>query len=175
MNRRELVRIGVVLAIMAVGGCGYGLVGRTSNLPEDVQDIYIAPLENRTTRLQVDQLLGDAISQEFLGRQRFRIVNSVDEADAVLSGTVRSFSARPVTFTRDEGRGQTYQVLITAAMSFTRTDNNEVLWQQDHYYFSQDYEFESDETAFVDREDSALIDVASEFAKTLVIDVLEGF
>ena len=57
-----------LLIVPVVAGCGYGLVGRTSSLPPDVVNIYIAPLGNRTLRQQVDLILTQAIADEFLRR-----------------------------------------------------------------------------------------------------------
>ena len=53
-------RAGVALlsfAALAVAGCGYALVGRGSTLPPEVKRVYLKPLENQTTRVQVDQIL----------------------------------------------------------------------------------------------------------------------
>ena len=36
--------------LLCLAGCGYGLIGRTSNLPEDIENIFVEPLRNQTTR-----------------------------------------------------------------------------------------------------------------------------
>lgn len=162
-----------LVLITALAGCGYGLVGRSSNLPADIQNIFISPLENRTLRQQVDQILTQAISEEFLRRPRFKLVNSVLEADAVLKGAVTTFRVRPVLFGAAEGRASEYEIHITAAMDFRRTDNDEVLWAQPFYSFTEQYEF--DASQLIDLEDVAIEEVSDDFAQTIVIDLLEGF
>ena len=163
-----------VLLSTVAGGCGYALVGRASNLPEDVRNIYIEPLTNSTSRLQVDQFLSQAIADEFVTRQRFKVVSSRTEADALLSGTVTSFIVRPVSF-GDEGRATEYEIIISAKMLFKRNNSDEVIWQQDRYQFQEDYELEVSEFDFFDRQNEAIEEVAVKFAETLVIDILEGF
>ena len=173
----RLKRHGLVVVMLlstALGGCGYALVGRASNLPEDVRNIYIEPLVNNTARLQVDQFLSQAIADEFVTRQRFKVVSSRAEADALLSGTVTSFVVRPVAF-GDEGRATEYEIIIGAKVVFKRRDSDEVIWQQDRYQFQEDYELEVSETDFFDRQNEAIEEVALKFAETLVIDILEGF
>ena len=168
--------IGLVVVATSMVGCGYALVGRSSTLPEDVKSIYIEALTNQTNRPQVDQLLTQAIIDEFVTRQRFKVVSSPDTADAILSGTVTNFRARPVTFSRTSGgRAQEYEILIYARMALLRTDNDEVLWKQDFYQFRESYEIEESAADFFDAEDLAIEEVAVLFAETLVIDVLEGF
>jgi len=169
------IAYGLLTLVLAtgVGACGYGLVGRTSSLPPDIINIYIAPLANRTLRQSVDQILTQAISDEFIRRPRFTVVNNELEADAVLKGTVTGFRVRPVLFGADEGRASEYEIQVTATMDFRRTDTGEVLWEQPYYSFLEQYRF--DETALLNLEDVALIEVADDFAQTVVIDILEGF
>ena len=162
------------LLLLATVGCGYGLVGRTSNLPEDVRSIFVETLENKTTRAQVDQILTVAITNEFVTRQRFEVVADRSSANAVLSGTVTNFRVRPVTFTSD-GRAREYEITITAQMEFKRNGEDEVLWANPAYLFRESYELELESVSFLDTEDQALIDVAEKFAETMVIDLLEGF
>jgi outer membrane lipopolysaccharide assembly protein LptE/RlpB len=164
----------VVLALITVfGGCGYGLVGRSSNLPPDIENIFVSPLENRTLRQQVDQILTQAISEEFLRRPRFKLVNNVLEADAVLRGAVTGFRVRPVLFGAEQGRASEYEIHVTASMDFRRTDTDEVLWEQPFYSFTEQYEFDSSQ--LIDLEDVAIEEVSDDFAQTIVIDLLEGF
>ncbi len=177
MKKRALERsITLLLAVVLGGsvlGCGYGLVGRTSSLPEDIENIYISPLTNRTLRQQVDQTLTQAINDEFLRRPKFELVNNEFEADAVLAGSVTTFRVRPVLFGGEEGRASEYEITIIASMSFKRSQSEEVIWEQPYYQFREQYEF--DPAELLDFEETAIIDVAEDFAQTLVIDILEGF
>lgn len=164
----------LTLLLVLAAGCGYGLVGRTSNLPEDIQTIYVATLENQTTRAQIDQILTQSIIQEFVTRRRFEVSADQVTADAILSGTLTSFRVRPVTFTGD-GRAREYEITITARMEFKRNGEDETIWANPAYLFRESYELELEELSFLDREDAALDQVAEAFAETMVIDLLEGF
>jgi hypothetical protein len=175
VNARQITRLAAVVAVLGTAvGCGYGLVGRTSSLPPDIETIFIEPLVNRTSRELIDQEFTRAISEEFLRRPRYEVVNSPNEADAVLTGQITSFNVRPVLFGGAEGRATEYEIQVLAAMEFKRADTFEVLWNQPYYQFRQNYTFDLDAT-FINREDQAVLEVADEFAQTLVIDLLEGF
>ena len=167
--------VGMIAAVLT--GCGYTLVGTGSYLPEDIKAIYVAPLENRTLQPQVDQILTQAIAEEFVTRQRYEVVNSVDEADAQLLGAVTGYAVSPVAFD-NEGRATQYEISITLALRFQRTkgDPPQILWASDRYVFRKQYELDvSSATSFFDPQNLAIEDVAQEFARTLVIDLLEGF
>lgn len=175
MTRRAAIAALIPTALVAtLAGCGYGLVGRTSSLPPDIESIYIEPLGNRTLREQIDQEFTRAITDEFIRRHRYKVVNSLAEADAVLVGEVTNFAVRPVAFSSDIGRGSEYEIQVMASMEFRRTDRPEILWKQPYYQFRENYTFDTSD-AFTNREDQAVIEVADEFAQTLVIDILEGF
>lgn len=169
-----LFLLGLMLVPVALSGCGYALVGRTSTLPEDVRNIYIEALKNGTRRSQLEQVLARAIADEFVTRRRFEVVSNISEADGVLGGTVTSFTLRPVTFDAS-GRANEYEIAIGAAMRFARPNGGEVLWQQDRYSFRELYEATVTEADFFSRQDVAVEEVAVKFAQTLVIDLLEGF
>ena len=166
----------VFLTAIVVSGCGYGLIGRTSNLPEDIQSIYVEPIENRTTRAQVDLFLTQAIVDELVTRRRFNVVNGASNADAILKGSLTSYIVRPVQFGPD-GRATDYQVIIRADMEFKRQGSSEVIWDQPQYLFRDDYELQVGEQGSVfDPEDLVFQgDLAQRFAQSLVIDLLEGF
>lgn len=164
----------LALAALAVGGCGYSLVGRTSSLPEDIRTVHVANLANRTTRTQVDQILTQALAAEFVRRQRYEVVASRTQADAVLTGAVVAFRVRPVAFGQGS-RATEYEVFIGAQMEFRRTGSDEVLWQQPNYQFRETYKADVSEVDFFSREDEAIELVARKFAESMVIDILEGF
>lgn len=176
-------QIGVLLTMLlalALGtgalGCGYGLVGRTSSLPEDIRAIYIQPLVNATSRSQIDQIYTRAISDEFVTRRRFTVVGSRSEADAQLVGTIKGFNVRPVAFNSD-GRADEYQIQVYAQISFERVNSaeTEVLWSRDDYLFRESYDVSEGGGNFTALEDVAIAEIAGKFAQTLVIEVLEGF
>ena len=93
----------MLLAPVLLGslGCGYGLIGRTSNLPDDVNDIFVETLQNRTTRSRIELQLTQSIIDELVTRRSYTIVKGKAQADAVLSGALTSFIVRPVQFGPD--------------------------------------------------------------------------
>ena len=161
-------------AVLALGGCGYALVGRGSNIPEDVRTVYLAPFENRTQRPQVEQFLTRALADELVRRGRFDVVNAEEGADARLSGSVVGFGATPVAFDPD-GRATEYEISITAAVELRRLADDDVLWSNSRYIYRENYEVDASATDFLDRETEAIEEAAERFAETMVSDLLLGF
>jgi outer membrane lipopolysaccharide assembly protein LptE/RlpB len=172
---RRLLRLALPLLVVApLAGCGYALVGRGTNIPDTIQSVYLAPLQNETRRSEVEQILTQALAEELVSRRRFTVVNDAAQADAVIDGSVIGFDATPMIFD-DEGRATEYQITITARMSFRDRAGDQVLWQNDRYVYKESYPVEPAEQDYFDREKLAIEEAAGKFARTVVIDLLEGF
>ena len=178
MSRRPARRcLGAVLGVVVLGalaGCGYALVGRGTNIPEDIQEVFLSPFENRTQRQQVDQYVTEAISEELTTRRRFDVVGDRAAADADLSGAVTAFGLTPISFD-DQGRATEYEISITAQVLFRRVPGDEVVWRAENYVFRETYQVDLGEAGFLDREEQAIREAAERFAETMVSDLLEGF
>ncbi|HEX4962123.1 MAG TPA: LptE family protein [Thermoanaerobaculia bacterium] len=160
---------------LSLFGCGYALVGKGSNIPDDVKSVYLQPLVNRTQRQQVEQELTQAIAQELVTRQRFAVVSAESEATAEIGGAVTGFGVTPVTFD-NTGRATAYEISITAQVVFKRTGaEGKVIWKSDNYTFRENYPVEATQTAYIDLENGAIEKASKQFAETLVTSLLEGF
>ncbi len=169
----------LLLASLLQTACGYSLVGRGSTLPPDVKKVFVAPLENLTSRSQVEQILTRAVVNELLTRRRFEVVNLEADGDAVLRGKVTSFTVRPVSFD-GSGLANRFEISVLADMRFERPPQGgavepTVLWANARYTFREDYPLQEASANYFDRENLAIENTAESFAKTLVTDFLEGF
>jgi len=176
---KALRALAILLAAITTAGCGYSLVGRASNLPEDIKNVYVESLENGTQRPQVEQILTQAINEELLTRRRFSVVNSAADADAILRGRVERFGVRPLTFDA-QGLVDRFEISITADMKFQRPpgptgEEGEVIWANSRYIFREDYPVEDEGGVYFDRENIAIEETSERFAETLITDLLEGF
>jgi outer membrane lipopolysaccharide assembly protein LptE/RlpB len=175
--KRARLLLAALVAVAAASqlACGYALVGRASSLPPDIRAVYVAPLENKTTRVQLEQFLTTALTDELVTRRRFAIVRTAGDADAQLQGAVTQFRVTPVTFNTD-GRATEYEITIVAAMKFQRTSTDDaVVWENDRYLFRETYEIDESAEDFFDRENEAIIQASQRFAESMVADLLEGF
>lgn len=178
-RRRRIAAPAVAAALLALGSvllgaCGYALVGRGSNIPEDIRAVYLAAFENRTPRPQVEQFLTRSLADELVKRGRFSLVNGEADADARLSGTVVGFGVTPVAFDPD-GRATEYEISITASVELRRLDDDEVVWSNSRYIYRENYQVDATSTDFLDRELEAIEEAADRFAETMVSDLLLGF
>jgi len=167
---------GMVLLLALTVGCGYHLVGTSSNLAPSLQTLYVAPLINQTARSEVDQRLTEQITQEWVKRGRFQLVSSADKADAVLSGTIKSTIVNPVQFDQ-QGRATQYQLTVTIDIQLVdRTGEKQVvLWRDEQFSRNTAYPVDPLAIDYFDREVEAVDALSRSMARDLVTTILEGF
>ena len=118
----------VVLAVL-VSGCGYALVGTTSNLPEHIKRIGIPAFQNLTSTAELDRIFTDAVMAEFSSRGKYTIVASATGVDAVLTGSIQSVTLTPTAFSSTQ-QALKYSLNVIVAGEFKDTRDNKVIWNQ---------------------------------------------
>ena len=172
--RDRIGAAGVALSMLVSAGCGYTLVGKTSNLPPNIKVIRFQTLANRTARVGVEQRLSSEIVRELASRGRFSVQPQAAGADADLAGEVTGFDFFAVAFDAN-GRAKEYQVRITAKMSLKTLPDEKVLWENPSFAFQDNYSLSTTAAAYVDLENDAIDRAAGRFAESLVSSLLEGF
>jgi outer membrane lipopolysaccharide assembly protein LptE/RlpB len=165
----------VLTGLSTMTGCGYALVGHSNFLPPTIKSIEVPSFVNRTTRVELEQRVTQAVADEFVSRGRLRLVSSPTDADVILHGSIDTFGIYPVAF-NSQGRATQYQISITANINLVdHRHEDKVLWKNDQYRFTENYAINLDSTNAFDQETTAINEIAQRFAQALVTNLLEGF
>lgn len=165
----------MLFAALLLSGCGYALVGKGNFLDPAIRTIEVPAFVNRTTRVELEQRVTQAVADEFVSRSRLRLVKSSQEADAILRGSIDSFGIFPVTF-NEQGRATQYQIAITANIELLdHRSEDKVIWKNSEYRFTENYQVDVQATDAFDQESRAIREIAVRFAESLVTNLLEGF
>lgn len=172
---RAAVAGAVVVLSMTLLGCGYHVAGKASRLPESVHTIAIPAFVNQTQQYKLEQQLTQAVVREFITRTRYRIINKVEpDADATLRGYVTSVQISPVTFDSTTGRAST--VLVTIGMRVSLVDRHgKSIFENQNYVFRDEYQISRELSSFFQEEGPAMQRLSTQFARTLVSNVLEAY
>ncbi|KAA0254864.1 MAG: hypothetical protein EDX89_08270 [Acidobacteria bacterium] len=178
--RRPVSRPGrralLAAALLAVGaaGCGYALVGAgRGSLPEDVGSVWVETFVNDTPRVGLEQRVTEAVLRELSARARLKAARNREEADAVLSGRLLSYTVAPVRFD-EAGRALEYEISMTARATLLRRSDESKLFEAPSFLFRQPYPVPP-AASYVDVEGAAATALARPFAQSLVTTILEGF
>src|SRR6266545_3918616 len=164
-----------ILGMLLLTACGYALVGRSNFLSPSIKTIYVPAFVNKTTRVELEQRVTQAVADEFVSRGRLRLVTVAKDADVILRGSIDSFGIFPIAFNA-QGRATQYQISITANIELVdHRAEDKVLWKNDQYRFTENYQTNTESTDVFDQETRAIREIAVRFAETLVTNLLEGF
>ncbi len=169
----------VAPAALALAGCGYALSGRGSFLPSYIKIVGVPPIENRSTFLDVENLLTERVRNELIGRGRYKVVPDAI-GDAVLSAIVSGISVYPVGFT-DQNLASRYVFALSMEVEFKSLRTGDVLWSNSSMTFRGEYELNTrgqavvEGATFVAQERAAFDRIATDVARTVVNAVLEAF
>jgi hypothetical protein len=165
----------VALAASFASGCGYQVGAHGDLMPATVKTIAIPAFENVTTRYKLARLLPQDIGREFLSRTRYRIVADPNEADAVLSGTVASFSAFPTVSDPVSGRATAAEAVVNLHLTLKDRRTGKVLFSKTGAEYRQRYEIALDPKQYFDESGPAMERISRDVAHSVVSAILEAF
>jgi outer membrane lipopolysaccharide assembly protein LptE/RlpB len=174
---RYWFRTVIALVFLAeVSACGYHLVGTSTFLPEDIENLYVENFKNQTRWVEMDQRLMEAMTLEWVRRRRLRLVDSAGQADVVLSGVIQRLSVIPVSYD-EQGRANEYQMSLQAIVQLNdvRSDEPVLLWEDKAFSRRTSYQVDPRAEDYFDRQNIAMDVLSEEFSSALVTAVLEGF
>ena len=113
--------------VLLAGGCGYRFVDSNAALPDDVVTVYVEPFINRTRVVGLEDGLALALRRELMAQPRPRLAERPEDADAILSGVIRSYGIRNVSVNRFDEVLQV-EARFDAEATLRRRQPKEVLW-----------------------------------------------
>lgn len=154
--------------------CGYKPAGKGKSLPADIKTIAIPVFQNSSLKYRVEQRFTQAVIDEVLKRGRaLRVTSHPEEADAVMSGDIRSFRASG-SLLDDLGRTRVWNVHIILSVTVRDQRSHRILYQNSRVAFDGEYELSDDPQSFFNEENSAVDRIAKDFAQTIISTILEG-
>lgn len=123
---RFLSLILLVFFALQAGCLRYSFTG--TSIPEGVNTVFIPffPDQSNSGYGDLSDRLNEALIERFVNQSKLQLANNQEDADAILDGSIVSYSNRPFSIGGDEQADQN-QVKITVRATFTyRTDDEEV-------------------------------------------------
>jgi hypothetical protein len=111
-------------------GCGYHLQGGETNLPPDVRSLAIPIFANQTIQTGIESEVTRALVNKFISAKRLT-VRGQNSADALLTGTVKSFITSSVAVTAGTQITTGYRATLTVAILFQRQKDGKTLFKEE--------------------------------------------
>lgn len=128
MRSTDMPRAALIALAVAASACGYALTGTQQRVPGDIRSVSIGDFDNYSREEGLDKLLAFAFEREFYERGRLRLRETIAEGEGVITGAIREFKTRPVSFDADDDALQ-YEAKLTVDVTLQRQADGEVLWR----------------------------------------------
>ena len=163
----------ILLGALLVGSCGYQLRGRETNLPPGIHSLAIPIFANQTDQTGVETDVVQALTAKFISSKRLAVTTR-NSADALLSGTVKTFSTAPVAVTTSTQVSTEYRATLTVFFTFQGTKDGKVLFREEMSEW-RNYPVESDLNATEQNKREAIRRISVLLAERIHELILGGF
>jgi hypothetical protein len=139
-KRKTQSAVAIVCAVLALAGagCGYRLSGTGDALPADVQTVFVEPFVNKSREIAIHRDVAAALKSEFYRRGRLRVVDRLEEADAILTGVVYSLDSTLVAVNRRD-EAIIYEMAMVIDINLRRRTPDQLLWNAKGARFAERY------------------------------------
>ena len=176
-----LVMAVALLAVVGASGCGYALAGRGNTLPASIKIIGIPLFVNHSQTPDIDQVLTQAVREEFGNHGKYTIKPDGDGADAVLTATINSVTlhrdgVQPASTRRAATRSSSRRTSSSRTSRTTTRCCGRI--RRSCFATSTTSTRTSpaiDAAAFFRQDANALERLAKNFARSVVTSILEAF
>ena len=116
----------ISLCLFCLTACGYRFAG-SGAFPEGVNYIFIEVVENRTSKIGVERIVTNQLIFEFSRQRESSLVSKLDEADAILKGSINSIRTQTISRLDTEVANER-EVTMTVDLKLIRKDGGAVIW-----------------------------------------------
>jgi hypothetical protein len=162
-----------LLFLFFVSGCGYGFRGTVNNLPRDIQAVSIPVFVNESSEPGVEVVFANALIYEFNRSQTLKVV-SESQAQATINGKIRSIVIDPVVYA-NQTQALDRKLTITLEIVCRRSDNQQVLWQNQNLSRYEVYHITTDPNQTQRNKDEAIKKIAQDLSERIHNSILENF
>ena len=166
--------VAVVLAVI-LSSCGYHVGGQAALVPASVKNIAIPAFGNATIRYKLTDHVPEAVAREFISRTKYRVVSSESTADAVLRGTVISYTSSPTILDPATSRASGVELRVTMQVTLTERSSGKILFSRPAMEIRERYQIATDPALYYEESEDALKRASKEAARVVVSAILENF
>jgi len=133
-------RVGKYLSLLVMvtllTGCGYHFNEVSSSLA-GIQKVYIANFPNKTVEPYLENYFRNALIDQFIRGNLFQVVNSEEEADAIVEGAILHVSTSHVAYEAAD-LGAEERVFLSVQIKFEDRKNGRIIWENRNFADTED-------------------------------------
>jgi hypothetical protein len=154
--------------------CGYGFAPQGDYIDKRIQKIYVGQFDNKTAQAEMENYVRSAFIDQFVQSHRFKVVESVELADATIKGSILNLNMAPLSY-----RGNTVaaeeRATMTMELTFREKESGKDIWQSRSIVGTVDYTIDSNINLLPTTRKTAFIKLANDTAEKTFNQMMSGF
>ncbi len=178
---RKIMRGGALNAMAALcvflllAGCGYRFMPGGEHIDKSIQKVYVDIFANRTSEPGIENDFRSAFIDQFTKGSRFRLVDRLDLADAVLKGSIDSLSTSHLSYQSSNVAAEE-RMDVALNISFEDRLTKTIIWVNKNFTGRQDYAVDTaNVSATQTSRKTAITKLAKDTAERAYILMMSGF
>lgn len=148
MAKKPYIKFMAIYFVLALASCGYHFSGEGSGPKPGLRYIAVPVFENSTSEPNVGALFAGALRREFNQKGNFRVV-SVEDAEAVFKGTIKSIWIAPIAHHPTESIASNRvtienRLYLTVDVRCEDKSTGKVLWRDPSFSYYKSYRLSDD-------------------------------
>lgn len=168
------VIISICLTFLLIIGCGYRFSPQGEYVDKRIQKVYVEQFGNKTAQAEIENFVRTAFINHFIQYSRFKVVGSVDNADATVKGTIIHYNTRALSYHPNKLVAEE-RATLTLEIIFREKESSKVLWSAKGIKGDEEYKLVDDINLMPPARKNALIKLANDVAERAVNLMLAGF
>ncbi|MGV8057952.1 MAG: LPS assembly lipoprotein LptE [Smithellaceae bacterium] len=170
-----LIRSVVVCCCFAIViACGYAFAPQGDYIDKRIQKIYVGQFDNKTSQAEVENYVRSAFIDQFIQTRRFKIVESVELADATIKGSILNLTTAPLSY-RSTTIAAEERATMTLELTFREKESGKDIWKSQSISGTVDYTIGSDINTLPATRKTAFIKLANDTAEKTFNQMMSGF
>jgi hypothetical protein len=169
----------VLLGLLFIlSGCGYSL---GSLLPPHINSVYVETFDNKTYERNIEIKIAEEIKNRYNWDGNLRVVNSKEEADALLEGEIVNYIRQPARYSDiDDKNIDEYKLVLVVNLKFIDLANERAMWTErnfsgEAYYVVSGIPASTETRVRANSEAEALNFAAEDLAQNIIDRTIEGW
>ncbi|MDD5712653.1 MAG: LptE family protein [Smithellaceae bacterium] len=172
--KRRIFSLTLLLAVTLLTSCGYRFSEPADYLGSNVKTVYIAPPENRTSEVYLENYFREAFAERFSRGGRFQMVGNRADADIVLKTVIKNLSTSALSYQKQSLIAAEERATVTLDISLEKKDG-QIIWRDGGFSGYEDYRVDADLNVTHLNRKNALLKLAADTAERAFDLMMSGF
>jgi len=174
-NQQFLIKTGVICLFFALLlSCGYTFAPQGEYIDKRITTVYVQSFENKTSQAELENYVRTAFIDQFILSGRFKIVQNVESADAIIKGSVLNINTSPLSYRANTLVAEERATMILD-INFREKESGKTIWSSKNLTGQVDYKMVDNINMFPATRKNAFIKLSNDTAEKAFNMMMSGF